>query len=70
MIRVLQEGMLSSLQNHIEQEENRWSEQVRLLSEQVQMMSEKVQLLQTKLTSLSEEHDCLLVKVKNVSLRF
>ncbi len=46
----MQEGMLNSLQNHVEREENRWSEQV--------------QLLQTELKSITDERDALLRRTK------
>lgn len=42
--------MLNSLQNHVEREENRWSEQV--------------QVLQAELSALTEERNSLLHKMK------
>lgn len=44
--------MLNSLQNHVEREENRWSEQV--------------QLLQAELNAITDERNSLLQKI-NVS---
>lgn len=46
----LQEGMLNSLQKHVEHEENRWSEQV--------------QVLESKLDVVAKERDSLLSKAK------
>lgn len=51
---ILQEGMLNSLQNHVEQEENRWSEQV--------------QILQAELSAITEERNSLLLKTKVKSI--
>jgi septal ring factor EnvC (AmiA/AmiB activator) len=55
----LQEGMLNKLQNHVEQEEERWRQQLHVKDSELEAVREENDQLQQSLEQLTEENDQL-----------
>jgi chromosome segregation ATPase len=55
----VQEGMLNKLQNHVEQEEERWRQQLQMKDSELEAIREENDQLQQSLEQVTEDNDQL-----------
>jgi ribosome-binding protein 1 len=65
----VQEGMLNKLQNHVEQEEERWRQQLQMKDSELETFREENDQLQQSFEQLTEENDQLQESLEQLQRR-